>query len=251
MKKAWYLVLAAILSILVILVILEKYQIVTKINEVLTMLAVLVGSVLVIFCYVDLSPKVDLQIEPTWVGSDNKFLKLRLSVKNISRVRLNKPRDCPCRVQVLEYECPRSDKQGNILEKCLSEWVPFERDKEEPTDNGEPKQKPQEKQWLANGSNKGWVDPDEIFKTTKKIDPGEIISGERLYFFPDLQVPLKIGLQFKGRLGFFARRANILKFRKPQEESQEEPRETWTITHIVVKDNQPIPKTKNQIQNSK
>jgi len=188
---------------------LAMFQHITKINEVLTMLSMiltifsmLVGIILVIFYYVDLSPKVDLQIEPTWVGSKNEFLKLRLMVKNISRIRLHKYK---CLVQVLEYNFPTS-------EKCLSEWIPFK-----PIDNGEPKQIP-----------KSWVTPVEIFQTTKNIEPGETISGDRLYYFPNLEVSLKIGLKFRGHLNCFAKLAHFLK----------RPQETWTITRIVVKDNQ-------------
>lgn len=152
-------------------------EIVTLLKDIVTLLAILVGSLAAIFIYFQLAPTVRLTITPTWADDLKEYLLVRFQIENMSRVRLNQPRG---KIQILEYDT----LNGNML----SQFVPFTKDdypdREAPVT---------------------WREPVGILTHTRQIYPGEIITYERLYHYPQKEVIIHIGLQIELSLGFFGR----------------------------------------------
>ena len=98
-------------------------------------------------------------------------------MENKSRVRANKPRG---QIQILEYPF----KPGI----ALSQWVPFDKSAIPP--NEQPIE---------------WREPEKIFKSTLQMYPGEVISLERLYHYPQDMVIIHVGLQVQLETGFIGR----------------------------------------------
>lgn len=150
-------------------------------------LVVILGGVVAFFVLLRYVPKLDLRILPRWCGHQEQFLILKLEVENKSLIRLS---DVPVHLQVLERP---------VSEDCiLSEWVPFEeysvRAAEQPLE---------------------WRDSVEVLKDTTAIDPGVVVSVERLYHIPRAAV-LHIGLQAKVKLPWLARLANCFRYQTHQ-----------------------------------
>jgi hypothetical protein len=147
------------------------------INDVVALVALLIGGALALFVFFQLAPVLELRILPSWTDDTKQFLILKFQVENKSRVRVYNPQG---RIQILEHQIP--------LGASLSHWVPFEqgavRSSEEPIE---------------------WRNPVGIFKSTKQIYPGETISFERLYHCPQDNVVLHVGLQVKLELGLVGR----------------------------------------------
>ena len=171
-------------------------ELVGLIQDIITILALLTGGAVAVFVYFQLAPVLELRILPSWADDSKQFLIVKFQVENKSRVRLYSPKG---RIQILEHTTQNIDS--------LSHWVPFE-----------------EKAILPSEKPIEWHHPEEIFRTTKQIYPGEVISIERLYRCPREGVALHIGLQVELRLGRFGR----LVTRK---------KEAWrqTTTSFVVK----------------
>jgi hypothetical protein len=171
---------------------------VSFLKDIATILALLLGAFAAIFIYFQLAPTVELTISPTWADERKEYLLVRFQIENKSKVRLNKPRG---KIQILEY--PRLEN-GN-----LSQYVPFSQatipESEIPIT---------------------WREPSAILTHTKQIYPGEIISYERLYHYPQPAIIIHIGLQLEMRLGLLGKIAT-------------QKREAWqqTTTCFVVKSN--------------
>ena len=148
-------------------------------KDVVTLLALLIGGAMALFVFFQLAPVLNLRILPSWTDDTKQFLILKFQVENKSRVRVHSPKG---RIQVLEHEI----QAGTFL----SQWVPFDKNTIIPTEQ------PIE-----------WHEPVEIFRSTKEIYPGEVISYERLYHCPQDRVALHVGLQVEIELGFFGRMA--------------------------------------------
>lgn len=142
-------------------------DIVGMVKDLVTILAILTGSVMAVFVYFQLAPVLQLQILPRWADDSKQYLILRFEIENKSRVRMYSPWG---QIQVLKYRIEPGSS--------LSHWVSFGEDAIEPT---EP---PIE-----------WSEPTKIFTSTREIYPGETISFERLYHFPEDTVILHLGLQ--------------------------------------------------------
>jgi hypothetical protein len=167
-------------------------------KDVATLLALLIGAAISLFIFFQFAPVLELRILPTWADTSKQFLVVKFEVENKSRVRANKPRG---QIQILEY--PFNPGQA------LSQWVPFEKstipNDEQPVE---------------------WREPEKIFKSTRRIYPGEVISLERLYHYPQGTVIIHIGLQVQLEMGFVGR---IL--------TRQGGGERWrqTVTRFVVK----------------
>jgi hypothetical protein len=171
-------------------------EVVSLVKDIATLLALLIGGWLALFVFLRFAPKLNLRILPNWSDDARQFLILKFEVENKSNIRVYKQE---IRIQVLEHKIQPGTS--------LSEWVPFDKDAIIPTE------RPVE-----------WREPVEIFRTTKTIDPGEVISVERLYHYPQ-DTTLHVGLQVKAKLGFFGRIATRIRAWDQQ----------WTTTCIVVK----------------
>jgi hypothetical protein len=173
-------------------------EVISLAKDIVTLLALLMGAAISLFIFFQFAPVLELRILPTWTDDSKQFLVVKFEVENKSRVRANKPRG---QIQILEYPF----KPG----LALSQWVPF--DKSTIPDNEQP---------IV------WREPEKIFKSTLQIYPGEVISFERLYHYPQDTVVIHIGLQVQLELGFAGR----IITRKGK-------REAWrhTITRFVVK----------------
>ena len=152
-------------------------DIVSVIKDIVSLLAVVIGALVVLFVYFQFAPVLSLRIAPTWIGKKRSLLLIRIEVENKARVRLHSPKG---KIQVLKYSLPA---QG-----FLSQWVPFERGTI-----------PKEESPIE------WREPIEIFNTTKEIYPGETIAYERLYHIPEDTVIVHIGLQVEMKLGGLGR----------------------------------------------
>ena len=169
---------------------------VSLVKDIVTLLVLVVGSVTAVFVCFQLAPVLNLRILPRWEDDSKRFLVLKFEVENKSRVRVYSPKG---RIQVLRHRV----KEG----ASISHWVPFSEDAVRPE---EPLIK--------------WQEPEEIFKSTRQIFPGETISFERLYHFPQDAEVLHVGLQVEIKLGFFGRA--ITRKREPWRQ---------TITCFVIK----------------
>ena len=166
-------------------------------KDIITLLALGIGSLAAIFIYFQLAPTVNLKILPTWADNAKEHLVIRFEIENKSKVRLNRPRG---KIQILEYTIGKSN--------MMSQFVPF---RQEDIPKGE---RPIE-----------WREPVIILTNTKQIYPGETISYERLYHYPQEAVIIHIGLQIELELSFWGQ----IVTRK---------RESWrqTTTCFVVKE---------------
>jgi hypothetical protein len=174
-------------------------EIISLTKDVVTLLALLMGAAISLFIFFQFAPVLELRILPTWTDESKQFLVIKFEVENKSRVRANKPRG---QVQILEYPF----KPGN----ALSQWVPFDKSTI-----------PLDEQPIE------WREPERIFKSTIQLYPGEVISLERLYHYPQDTVIIHVGLQVQLELGFVGR----IITRKGKEEWRH------TVTRFVVKQN--------------
>lgn len=166
------------------------------IKGIVTIVALLLGAGLAVFVFVQFSPKLQLRIIQRWVDEINGLFVLKLEVENISRIRVYKQK---IQLQILEHEVPANG--------CLSEWVPF--DEEEVLSEEKPKE---------------WHAPIEVFESSKFLNPGEILSVERLCHCPHKSV-VHVGLQVKVKLGVLGCVASCFRSWKEQ----------WTSTIIVMR----------------
>ena len=155
-------------------------DVVGLLKDVMSLLALIVGSAMALFVFFQLAPVFELRIQPRWADDTKRVLLVKFEVENKSRVRANRPEG---RIQVLEHSIPPGSP--------LSHWVPFQQDAvidtEQPTE---------------------WREPVTIFRRATKLYPGEKISVERLYHCPQDTVSLHIGLQVKLRQGVLGRIAS-------------------------------------------
>ena len=152
-------------------------EVISLIKDVIILLALLIGGAMALFVYFQLAPVLDLRILPSWTDDTKQFLILKFQVENKSRVRVYSPRG---RIQVL--------KHGIKAGTSMSHWVPFKKNAIIPTEQ------PIE-----------WHEPVEIFRSTKEIYPGEVISFERLYHCPQEAIILHVGLQVELELHLVGR----------------------------------------------
>src|SRR6266498_4555712 len=154
----------------------ELKDLISIVGNIATIIAVLAGGWFAIFVFLQFAPILSLRILPTWTDDDTNRVILRIEVENKSRIRVHKQ---SIQLQSLEHNVP----MGNIL----SEWVPFEEEKIEPAE-----------QPIV------WHKPIEIFKSTKGIDPSEILVAERLHYCQPNNL-LHVGLQVTAKLNFWGR----------------------------------------------
>ena len=152
-------------------------ELISLAKDIVTLLALLMGAAISLFIFFQFAPVLELRILPTWTDDSKQFLVVKFEVENKSRVRANKPRG---QIQILEY--PFNPGQA------LSQWVPF--DKGTTRDNEQPVE---------------WRKPEQIFQSTRRIYPGEVISVERLYHYPQDTAIIHIGLQVQLEMGFVGR----------------------------------------------
>jgi len=146
-------------------------------KDIVTLLALLIGSLAAVFIYFQFAPTVVLRILPTWADDSRQHLLVRFEIENKSKVRLNRPKG---KIQILEYDIGNSG--------MLSQFVPFQY---EDTPQGEEPIK--------------WREPAKILTHTRQIYPGETISYERLYHYPHDAVIIHIGLQIELELSIWGR----------------------------------------------
>jgi hypothetical protein len=146
-------------------------------KDLVTILAILIGSATAVFVYFQLAPVLSLRIVPTLADERKRFLILRFEIENKSRVRILTPKG---RIQVLKHDIQPG--------AAMSQWVPFSKDAIKSTEQ------PRE-----------WREPVEIFKSTIDIYPGEIISFERIYDCPEDTVVIHAGLQVELELSRWGR----------------------------------------------
>ncbi len=147
------------------------------INDLVALVALLIGETLALFVFFQLAPVLELRILPSWTDDTKQFLVLKFQVENKSRVRVYNPQG---RIQILEHQIPPG--------ASLSHWVPFDKDAVRPSEE------PME-----------WHEPVAIFKSTKQIYPGETISFEQLHHCSQNNVVLHVGLQVRLELGLVGR----------------------------------------------
>jgi hypothetical protein len=174
----------------------ELKDIISIVGDIATIFAVLVGGWFAVFVFLQFAPILSLRILPTWSSDNTNRVILRIEVENKSRIRVHKQ---SIYLQILEHNV----SVGNTL----SEWVPFE-----------------EKAAIPTEPPISWHEPIEIFKSTKGIDPGEILVAERLHYCQPNNV-LHVGLQVKAKLNFWGRIATQVRGWNQR----------WTITRIVMK----------------
>jgi hypothetical protein len=146
-------------------------------KDLVTLLAILIGSATAVFVYFQLAPVLQLRIVPTWADERKEFLILRFEIENRSRVRIFAPKG---RIQVLKHDIQPG--------ASMSHWIPFREDAVKPDE------RPRE-----------WREPVEIFKSTLDIYPGETISFERIYDCPEDTVVVHAGLQVELELSRWGR----------------------------------------------
>ena len=223
-KKIWpaLLVLLLIIPVLLLIWFLGSYvgtlicakQYLTVLKEFFTIVALVIGVFIGVLVSRKLVPVLYLQIQPEWVGEQKKFLKLTFEVTNKSGVILNKPKkENMFSVQFLPYNISDSDMVNDNY-YCLTEWVPFEYNKDE----GDPENRLSVDKYRP---------PKRVFTTTEKIEPGETIHGERLYYPPAEAMVFKVGLQARGTMHIFISMIMLCLGIKPNDR--------WTTTRIVVR----------------
>jgi hypothetical protein len=131
-----------------------------EIRDMVTIGALIVGGGFAFFVFLQFAPVLNLRVLSSWPDDDSRWVLLRLEIENKSRVRVRKR---AIRLQVLEYPEPEGGS--------LSEWVPFEED-----------------DIISSEKPLRWHEPIEIFRSTQKIDPGDILVIERLHFCPENRI---------------------------------------------------------------
>jgi len=150
------------------------------VKDIVTLFVVVIGALMALFVYFQFAPVLSLRIVPTWIDDQKELLLVRFEIENRAHVRVYHPKG---RIQILEYGIP----SGGSLPQ-LSPWVPFVESAILPSE--QPLQ---------------WREPEEIFKTTQQIYPGEMIMLERLYHVVSDAVILHIGLQVEMKLSLLGR----------------------------------------------
>jgi hypothetical protein len=147
---------------------------ISYLKDVIQILAIIIGAFILIFVYVEFTPKLSLQLNPKWI---NDFLILGINISNNSKVRANVQSIC---LQTVIHKSVPPELNG------LSEWVKFNDETHVPITTS----KCQEETESDMPMNK----PIRINKSTTTIDPGEIIQTERLYSFKESNI-IQFGLQ--------------------------------------------------------
>ncbi len=170
-------------------------EVIGLVRDIALIVAMLLSAGLALFVFVQFAPKLQLRIIPRWADETKGFLILKLEVENNSGIRVRKQK---IQLQILEHEVPAHG--------CLSEWVPFDK-----------------KAILPQEQPKEWQDSIEIFRSTGYLNPGEMLSVERLCHCPQDSI-LHVGLQAKATLGALGRLPAWFRFWNEQ----------WTSTIIVM-----------------
>ena len=164
------------------------------------------GYFVSVLVFLDWSPKIRLRILPSWINKSQRQFVLRLEIENSSRVPLIKRK---CELQILEHSMSKQLR--------LSEFVPM---KKERYDKCLPNEKPRE-----------WLEPQQVFETTRFLYPGELIHVERLENIPDEDTYLHVALQFEAHIPLPSRLGlrfwGILRL-KPDSKT-----ESWTTTAVI------------------
>lgn len=173
-------------------------------------LSSLIGVILAIFVYTDFRPKLLLRIIPHWEDEKRGLVKIRMEIESCSKIVIDITN---IQLQITEHD---------MLNGCLSEWVPFH----DKSTNNTSELDEFNRKHLESEPVRKLLNPFPVFETTKKISPGEIVSGERLHSCPPNSI-LHIGLQVQAKLGILARLSkNFFN-----------PREQWTSTVIITNKN--------------
>lgn len=168
---------------------------ISLLGDLATILAVLAGGWVATFIFLQFAPLLSIRITPMWSVTNDRWVTLRIEIENKSRIRVHKQ---SIHLQVLEHKIQK--------EESLSEWVPFE-----------------ENYIIASEKPVAWHEPDEICKSTLRIDPGEIIVVERLHYCPKNSI-LHVGVQVKAKLGIIGK--IVTRVRGWQRR--------WTTTRIIM-----------------
>ena len=126
------------------------------IKDIITILVLAVGGLLAVFIYVQFAPTFTLRIIPRWMGENDDYFIVKFEVENSSRVRVNRPGR---RYQVLKHQTQPG--------ASIFTLGPFAEGR------------------IKSGEERlEWVEPIEIFGSTRQIYPGEKVSAEKLYDCP-------------------------------------------------------------------
>jgi hypothetical protein len=148
-------------------------------RDVAALLALLIGGAVGVFVLFRFAPLLTLRILPRWSDETEQVLLVAFEVENKSRVRAVCPEGW-ARIQVLEYPIR--------LGMSLSEWVPFSKERERPDEKS-----------------REYHDPVHILTSTERIYPGEVLSVQRLYHYPEEALILHIGLQVQLNMGLLGK----------------------------------------------
>jgi hypothetical protein len=141
--------------------------------NIVTCIAIVVGGLVAIFFFVQLSPTIELRIIPEWIDKDAGQLVLTFELENKSQVRAKVK---TIQIQILEY-----DKNPTLM---LSEWLPFS------SNNIHANEHPLE-----------WQAPEHICTTTARIYPKEVVRVDRLYTISKdkiYHIGLQLQVKYKG-----------------------------------------------------
>lgn len=166
------------------------------ITAVMSALVAILVPLVAIFIFQQFSPIAQIRIIPRWIDQSSGKFALRIEIENKSKIRI---RQKAASLQILSYSL--TDR------KRLSEWVPFSKDRviedEEPLE---------------------WKEPENIFRSTVHLYPGEVIVVERLEQIEDPEHFLHVGVQYKSHFKF----RWLVTFALAWEES-------WTTTAIIAR----------------
>jgi hypothetical protein len=171
-----------------------------------TVFVALIGAVVAVFIFLDLSPRIRLRLLPATVDQERRRYVLRMEIENVSKVAISQNLHKGCLLQMLEHSI---DAHRN-----MSEFVPFSRETYEKRPSAE--------------RAKEWREPVPVFESTRLLYPGDLVIIERLLTIPDDQTFLHVGLQFHGEIGRITRLALGI-----QSMLTAEPTERWTTTCFI------------------
>jgi len=166
------------------------------ITAIVSALAAVLAPLVAVFIFQQFSPVAQIRIIPRWIDQSYGKFALRIEIENKSKVRI---RHKVALLQVLRYSLSER--------KRLSEWVPFAKGRviegEEPIE---------------------WKEPEQIFRSTVHIYPGEVIATERLEQIEEPDQFLHIGVQYKSHFVFRWLFTSVLAWE-----------ECWTTTAIICR----------------
>lgn len=175
-----------------------EYSDIEGFKNVVEILAILLGGYILMFIFLDLHPKMELNISSHWIDKKNGVLLVEINIRNISKVRCDKEK---VSIQCLEYACDFKNE--------LSEWIPFS-----------------EKDILKDEPPVSWKPSKEILTTTEFWYPNDCVKVERCYKLPKGSI-YKLGLQLVANISLIGRISKVL--RKGRWKKQEQ----WTTTKII------------------